>query len=207
VNTPAATGHGAPPRPTRHSRAPPALRTSTGDTATSTPTETAVRADGASLDQAGTGQIAAAPVAAGVACAAFGLAVVLSEFIEMISAALTLSSAVGPLSGKAVAAVVIYIIVWSACHLAWRHKQVELVRVFRWPGALALVGLLATFPPSTVSSPVSDLERPMFTANQLFLILHIAVGVVFLHAVAGGLCPPFSTSETAGSPGRSRSQA
>jgi hypothetical protein len=70
-------------------------------------------------------------VAAGVACAAFGLAVVLSEFIEMISEALTLSSAVGPLSGKAVAAVVIYIIVWSALHLAWRHKQVELVRVFR----------------------------------------------------------------------------
>jgi hypothetical protein len=86
-------------------------------------------------------------VAAGVACAAFGLAVVLSEFIEMISAALTLSSAVGPLSGKAVAAVVIYIIVWSALHLAWRHKQVELVRVFRWTGALVLVGLLATFPP------------------------------------------------------------
>src|SRR4051812_40780650 len=27
----------------------------------------------------------------------------------------------------------------------------------------------------------------MFTANQLFLILHIAVGVVFLHAFAGGL--------------------
>jgi hypothetical protein len=148
VNARTVTRHGAPPPATATQPVSPGTgRSSTDDTATSPPTATAVRADGASADPAATGQIAAALVAAGIACAAFGLAVVLSESIETISKILTLSSAVGPLSGKAVAAVVVYSIVWSALHLAWRRKQVELVRVFRWTCALVLVGLLATFPP------------------------------------------------------------
>jgi hypothetical protein len=148
VNTRTTTRHGAPPPATAiQPVSPSTARTSTSDTATSPPTAIAVRADGASADPAATGQIAAALVAAGVACAAFGLAVLLSESIEPISKALTLSNPVGPLSGKAVAAVAVYIIVWSALHLAWRRKQVEIVRALRWTCALVLVGLLATFPP------------------------------------------------------------
>jgi hypothetical protein len=90
---------------------------------------------------------AAALVAAGVACAAFGLMVLLAETSEPVSQALTLSSAVGPLSGKAVVAVAVYAVAWPALHLAWRGRTVGFTRVFRWTAGLVLVGLLATFPP------------------------------------------------------------
>jgi hypothetical protein len=108
---------------------------------------TPARTGGASEDPTGTGQTAAALVAAGVACAVFGLAVVLAESSESVSQALTLSTAVGALSGKAVAAVVAYVVVWPALHLAWRDRPIEFHRVVRWTGALVVVGLLATFPP------------------------------------------------------------
>jgi hypothetical protein len=117
-----------------------------GGTATSPSTVTELRLD-AVEDRAATGGIAAALLSAGVACAAFGLAVVLSESIEALGEVLTLSDAVGPLSGKAVAAVVIYIVVWAALHLAWRRQAIELDGVFRWTCALVLVGLFTTFPP------------------------------------------------------------
>jgi hypothetical protein len=119
----------------------------TGDPPTSPPVGATVRADGPPADLETTGRVASTLVAAGVACAAFGLAVLLAESSETISAALTLSSPVGPLSGKAVAAVAIYVVVWSALHLAWRRRQIGLVRVSWWTCALVLVGLLATFPP------------------------------------------------------------
>jgi hypothetical protein len=118
-----------------------------GDSATSASTVTEVRPDIASDDLAATGQIAAALLSAGVACAACGLAVVLSESIEAIGELLTLSTAVGPLSGKAVTAVVIYVLVWGTLHVAWRRRPMELDSVFRWTCALVLVGLITTFPP------------------------------------------------------------
>lgn len=93
------------------------------------------------------GGAAAALLAAGVGCAAFGVAVVLSESVEAIKAAFTLWTSVGPLSGKAVVAVLIYVLVWPALHVAWRRKEVELRNVSRYCIALLVIGLLGTFPP------------------------------------------------------------
>jgi hypothetical protein len=93
------------------------------------------------------GGAAATLVAAGVGCAAFGVAVVLSESVEAVKQAFTLSTAVGPLSGKAVVAVVVYVLAWLALHVAWRRRPVAFDTVFRCTTALVAVGVVATFPP------------------------------------------------------------
>jgi hypothetical protein len=93
------------------------------------------------------GRVAATMIAAGVGCAAFGIAVVLAESVSVVKQLLTLSTAVGPLSGKAVAAVVIYPIVWLVLHAALRNSQTKITTVIRWTTVLLAIGLLGTFPP------------------------------------------------------------
>jgi len=93
------------------------------------------------------GRVAATIIAAGVGCAAFGVAVVLAESISVVKQWLTLSSAVGPLSGKAVAAVVIYPVVWLVLHVALRNAQPKTTTVTGWTAVLLTIGLLGTFPP------------------------------------------------------------
>jgi hypothetical protein len=101
----------------------------------------------AEFSQTVDGRIAATMIAAGVGCAAFGIAVVLAESVSVIKQLLTLSAAVGPLSGKAVVAVVIYPIVWSVLHAALRNSQTKITTVTRWTIVLLAIGLLGTFPP------------------------------------------------------------
>jgi hypothetical protein len=93
------------------------------------------------------GRVAATMIAAGVGCAAFGIAVVLAESMSVVKQLLTLSTAVGPLSGKAVVAVVIYPIVWLVLHAALRNAQTKITTVIRWMIVLLAIGLLGTFPP------------------------------------------------------------
>jgi hypothetical protein len=93
------------------------------------------------------GRIAATMIAAGVGCAAFGISVVLAESVSVVKQLLTLSAAVGPLSGKAVVAVVIYPIVWLVLHAALRNSQTKITTVTRWTIVLLAIGLLGTFPP------------------------------------------------------------
>jgi hypothetical protein len=93
------------------------------------------------------GRVAATIIAAGVGCAAFGIAVVLAESISAVKQLLTLSTAVGPLSGKAVVAVVIYPVVWLVLHVALRNSQPNITTVTRWTIVLLTIGLLGTFPP------------------------------------------------------------
>jgi hypothetical protein len=93
------------------------------------------------------GRVAATIIAAAVGCAAFGIAVVLAESISMIKQLFTLSTAVGPLSGKAVAAVAIYPIAWMVLHAALRKSQTKITTVRRWTIILMTIGLLGTFPP------------------------------------------------------------
>jgi hypothetical protein len=93
------------------------------------------------------GRVAATIIAAAVGCAAFGIAVVLAESVSTIKQLLTLSTAVGPLSGKAVAAVAIYPIAWMVLHAALRKSQTKITTVRRWTIILLTIGLLGTFPP------------------------------------------------------------
>lgn len=93
------------------------------------------------------GRVAATIIAAGVGCAAFGIAVVLAESISAVKQLLTLSTAVGPLSGKAVAALVIYPIFWLILHAALRNSRTKITTISGWTIVLVAVGLIGTFPP------------------------------------------------------------
>ena len=93
------------------------------------------------------GGVAAAFLAAGLACAVLGVSVVIAAASEQVKDLLTLSSGVGPLSGKTVVPTVAYLLAWPALHLWLRGRDVNLRR---WFGATALlvgVGFLGTFPP------------------------------------------------------------
>jgi hypothetical protein len=93
------------------------------------------------------GRAAAAVISAGVGCAAFGIGVVVAESVTAVKKMLTLSAAAGPLSGKAVVAVVIYAIFWVLLHIALRRTQTKITTVGRLTIVLLGIGLLGTFPP------------------------------------------------------------
>jgi hypothetical protein len=93
------------------------------------------------------GPTAATLVAAGVGCAAFGIAVVASESIAPVKTLFTLSAAVGPLSGKAVAGVLVYLVAWLVLHVLWRRRPIASATVIRGTAVLIGIGLLGTFPP------------------------------------------------------------
>jgi hypothetical protein len=93
------------------------------------------------------GTTAATLLASGIGCAAFGIAVVAAESLEPVKQLLTLSTAVGPLSGKAVVAVVIYLLAWAALFLACRKRTMDFAVVLRVTAVLVGLGLLGTFPP------------------------------------------------------------
>lgn len=93
------------------------------------------------------GGIAAALLAAGVACAAFGVLVVMAEASERVGEALTITDAAGPLSGKGLAATAIWLLAWPALHLALHRRELPWAPTRRIVAVLVAVGLLGTFPP------------------------------------------------------------
>ncbi len=92
------------------------------------------------------GPAAAASLAAGIGCFALGLLVILSEAIPAIKTALVLSGPVGPLSGKTVAQVAIYLVAWAGLAYAWRGKTIPFDTVYVATLILIALGLVGTFP-------------------------------------------------------------
>jgi hypothetical protein len=93
------------------------------------------------------GGIAAAIIAAGVACAVLGLLVVGAAASGLVRQWLTFYEPTGPLSGKAIVSVVVYLVVWPNLHYRLRDKQVDLYKAFMITVALVAIGVLGTFPP------------------------------------------------------------
>jgi len=93
------------------------------------------------------GPAAAALLAGGIGAAALGILTTLSEASANIANALRWSVAVGPLSGKVGAAVIIYLVSWAILHYAWRGKNVNFNQVATVTFILLAIGLLGTFPP------------------------------------------------------------
>ena len=90
----------------------------------------------------------AAILAAAVGCASIGLLIDLAEASKSFSAALTLSKAVGDLSGKTTFGIACWLGAWTVLHRLWRRRD------FAVPGRIAAVTLvllaiamLAVFPP------------------------------------------------------------
>jgi hypothetical protein len=92
------------------------------------------------------GPIAAAMIAGGIGAAALGLFTTLAEASTDIKDWLDWNSDVGPLSGKTLMAVSIWIVSWAILHLLYRGKPYETRRAFTIAIVLIGVGVLGTFP-------------------------------------------------------------
>lgn len=75
-----------------------------------------------------------------------GLLTSLAQASTSAKTFLTLSTAVGPLAGKAVFAVVIWLVAWLILHLTLRKSNVEFKTALTITLILVALGLLGTFP-------------------------------------------------------------
>ena len=92
------------------------------------------------------GPIAAAIVASGVGAAALGLFTTLAEASTDIKDWLNWNDDVGPLSGKTIMAVIVWLVAWAILHAIYRGKPYETRRAFTIALVLVGLGVLGTFP-------------------------------------------------------------
>jgi len=92
------------------------------------------------------GPIAAAIIAGGIGAAALGFFTTLAEASEGAKNWLQWSDAVGPLSGKVLMAVLVWLVAWAVLHLALRNKPYETRRALVISLVLIGLGVLGTFP-------------------------------------------------------------
>jgi len=92
------------------------------------------------------GPVNAALIAGGVGCLAVGVLTSLAEANASAKDFLTLSKDVGPLSGKTVFAVVIWLAAWAILHPVMRRSAMSFGRAFIASLVLTGLGLLLTFP-------------------------------------------------------------
>ncbi len=93
------------------------------------------------------GPISAAIIAAGVGAIALGVLTTLAEASTSISKWLAWSTDVGPLSGKTILAVIVWIVAWAGLHTAMRGTRYETKRALTIALVLIALGVLGTFPP------------------------------------------------------------
>jgi hypothetical protein len=92
------------------------------------------------------GPVNAALIAGGVGCLALGVLTTTAEASASVKDFLTLSDDVGPLSGKTVYAVVIWLLAWAILHALMRRSAVRFATAFTATLGMVGVGLLLTFP-------------------------------------------------------------
>ncbi len=92
------------------------------------------------------GPISAALIAAGIGAAALGLITTLAEASGSVADRLAWSDRVGPLSGKTIVAVAVWLAAWLALHLAMRTSTYETRRALTIGLVLTGLGVLGTFP-------------------------------------------------------------
>jgi hypothetical protein len=92
------------------------------------------------------GPIAAAILAAGVGALALGVVTTVSEANASFAKALNWYNPVGPLSGKTIVAVAVWLVAWVVLHLVYRRRQVESRRALTVSLVLIGLGIVGTFP-------------------------------------------------------------
>jgi hypothetical protein len=92
------------------------------------------------------GPISAAVIAAGVGAAALGLLTTLAEASTTVKDWLQFSDSVGPLSGKIIVTVVVWLLAWVVLHIALRNKPYETGRALTICLILLGLGIVGTFP-------------------------------------------------------------
>jgi hypothetical protein len=92
------------------------------------------------------GPIAAAIIAGGVGAVALGVVTTLAEASTGVKDWLAWSDRVGPLSGKTILAVVVWLVAWAVLHVALRGRPYETRRALVVSLVLIALGVLGTFP-------------------------------------------------------------
>jgi hypothetical protein len=92
------------------------------------------------------GPIAAAILAGGIGAAALGLFTTLAEASTDVKDWLDWNADVGPLSGKTIMAVIVWLVAWAILHVLYRDRPYETRRAFVIAMVLVALGVLGTFP-------------------------------------------------------------
>jgi hypothetical protein len=92
------------------------------------------------------GPVSAAIIAGGVGTLALGVLTTLAAASESVADALALVDRVGPLAGKTVFAVVIWLIAWGILHAMLKDTRYETKRALTLSLILVAVGVVGTFP-------------------------------------------------------------
>jgi hypothetical protein len=111
---------------------------------------TAPELQGLNLPAKPDGPGAAAMLAAGIGVFALGLMTTLNEVSEGLHdflQSLEMGQGAGPLAGKTIIAVIVWLVAWLILAAIWRGKEMNIKRVF-WIGlVLGVLGGVLTFPP------------------------------------------------------------
>ena len=92
------------------------------------------------------GEAVAAMIGAGIGTLALCLFTTVAEAVPAFKTAINLYNPVGPLSGKTIGAIVVWLISWAVLHFVWKDKESDLTKAFTWTLVLVGAGLLGTFP-------------------------------------------------------------
>lgn len=92
------------------------------------------------------GPVAAAILAGGVGALALGVLTTLAEASNSFKNLLNFYDPVGPLSGKTIGAVVIWLVAWAVLHAIYRGKAIESRKALMVALILIGLGVLGTCP-------------------------------------------------------------
>jgi hypothetical protein len=92
------------------------------------------------------GPISAAIIAAGIGALALGVFTTLASASESIAEFFEWSVRVGPLSGKTISAVIVWLVAWGALYLVLKDKEYESRRALTIALVLVALGVVGTFP-------------------------------------------------------------
>ena len=111
-------------------------------------TETEISPEEAQVyaDRLPNGEAVAALISAGIGVFVLGLLTTLAAASTDIANMLNWNKGVGPLSGKTIVPVAIWLISWVALTMTWKGKNVNFGRATVATFTLILLGLLLTFP-------------------------------------------------------------
>jgi hypothetical protein len=93
------------------------------------------------------GSVAAALVASSVGAVALGVGIVVAEASPAAKTWLALGTTAGPLTGKSIAATLVFLLVWAGLQGVLGRRRVSTQATVRWTGALLVAGLVLSFPP------------------------------------------------------------
>ena len=96
--------------------------------------------------EASNGPVAAAMLAAGNGSFVLGLMICLAEGSKAIAGILNFYGPVGPLSGKTIVAVVVWLVAWGVLASKWKDQSADFGKIYNLTLILVGLGLLGSFP-------------------------------------------------------------